>query len=843
MEFYNQTVDQVLKAVRSNRSGLRSAEAGRRLRRDGPNSVTVAGVPLWRKLIEPFASVMMAVLLMAGLLSLWQGNYIDAIIIFAIVMASAVIDWVQEYSTNRILRSLRRQENEPAEVLRSGETVMIDPDRLVVGDIILLHEGQKVPADARVIESAHLHVDESMLTGESMSVFKSSAVVRGNKEVYDQSNMVFSGSFVVAGAGQAVVTAIGNDAEFGRLAQLAGNTETHSPIQDKIDRLVQLVIVIILILAALVLAVQMMQGQTFLNSLQFVLAFAVSAVPESLPIAITVVLALGMKRMAARKALVRNMRSIENIGLATVIATDKTGTLTENKLHVQDTWSPRFNREAFALQISFALNVGKSQNSDLLDQAILSYLKLMKINDPAHAIKAKLVEILPFDYGAAMSGNTWLFGRSYVTYLKGAPEKILARCHLTALQQRQAMKQLEQYARCGYRVIAYAKCQSAGKFGGLGNLPTDGLEFLGFTAVADQLRPKIKLAVETAQAAGIRVCMITGDHSETAYNIAETIGIADNKGQVYDSHKLAKLSPEKLAQVVGATRVYARVTPEAKHAILTELNKQEITAMTGDGVNDVPALTQAHVGIAMGSGAAIAKDASDIVLLDDNFRSIVVAVKEGRTIVANIRRMLVYLLATNAGEVLVTMGALLFGLPLPLMAVQILWINLVTDTFLVIPLGVEPPRGDIMKRPPDQPGAPILDRYLIAQMIVSALTISIVALTTFAYFNASHDLDYARSAVFLVLIVIQWVNAVLLRGDEPVGKILRVRNKAFGWAILGTMILQIVVLSVPALREVLHIAYIHGDVIVASLLGAVVTAIVMEAYKKLMRRWRAGNSK
>lgn len=838
VEFYNQTAKQVLGQLKSSNNGLRPAEAKRRLRRDGPNVVRVAGVPLWRRLVEPFANIMMLVLLVAGLLSLSQGSRIDALIIFAIIMASAAIDWAQEYSTSRILRRLREQENDPVEVLRGGQTMQVLPEELVVGDLILLHEGQKVPADVRLIDAAHLHVDESMLTGESMSVRKDAASLHGQREVYERSNMLFSGSFVVTGAGQAVVVATGNRTEFGKLAQLTGDSATKSPIQDKIDHLIQRVIVAITAIALVVLLAQLIEGRPFLESLQFVLAFAVSAVPESLPIAITVVLALGMKRMAAHKALVRNIRAIENIGLITTIATDKTGTLTENKLSVQETWSPRFNNEAFALQTSFALNMVPGKGGDPLDRALLNYLKSMKIDDPARATKAKLVQALPFDYPLSMSGNVWQFGRGQVVYLKGAPEKMLARCQLTALQRRQATAKLRDYAGRGYRVIAYAKCEAPDGCSSLENIPSDGLEFLGLAAVADQLRPRIELAVGTARAAGIKVCMITGDHADTAYHIAQTVGIADSQGQVYDSHKLAKLTPEKLAQVVSTTRVYARVTPDIKHAILTELNKQEITAMTGDGVNDVPALTQAHVGIAMGSGAAIAKDASDMVLLDDNFRSIVVAVREGRTIVANIRRMLVYLLATNAGEVLVTLGALLMGLPLPLVAVQILWINLATDTFLVIPLGVEPARGDIMKRPPDHPGAPILDRYLIGQMVTSAVTIAVISLAAFVHFNNRGDLSYARSAVFLVLIVIQWVSALAMRSEESISKILRVRNKAFGWAMIGTFVLQLFVLTTPEFRQALHVAYLHGDAILVSLLGAAAMLTVLEVYKKWMVRRR-----
>lgn len=837
MKFYNKTVTETLSAVGSSQNGLSAATARRRLHRDGPNIVKVAGVPLWKRIIQPFANVMIVVLVVAGCLSLWQKSYVDAIIIFVIIMASAIIDWVQQYSTSRILRKLREREVEKVEVLRGGSVITVSAESLVVGDVIMLQEGQKVPADARVMTSANLHVDESMLTGESMSVRKTPTVIQGNKEVYDQSNMVFSGSFVMAGSGQAVVVATANNTEFGRLAQLAGETSMESPIQTKIDRLIRWVIVGVLGLAIVVLALEMLRGESLISSIQFVLAFAVSAVPESLPIAITAVLAMGMKRMAAHKALVRNMRAIENIGLTTVIATDKTGTLTENKLQVQAIWSPKLDEEQFAGQVAFTMNVSKGRVSDPLDQALVDYLHAMQIGDPAQSTKSELVQALPFDYLLAMSGNVWREDQRYVVYVKGAPERILSRCKLTDAQHKQASAKLMDYASRGYRMIAYARCENSRLIHNLSDVPESGLEFLGITAIADQLRPKIELAVRTAQEAGIKVCMITGDHSETAYNIAETVGIADDRGQVYDSHKLAKLSPEKLAQVVGNTRVYARVTPDTKHAILNELNKTEITAMTGDGVNDVPALTQAHVGIAMGSGSAIAKDASDIVLLDDNFRSIVVAVREGRTIVANIRRMLVYLLATNAGEVLVTLGALIIGLPLPLVAVQILWINLATDTFMVIPLGVEPPRGNVMRHAPDHPDAPILNRYMIGQMIVSALTIALVTLVAFDYFNSEHGLHYARSAVFLVLIVIQWVNALLMRGQESVWKILKVHNKAFALAMVGTMLLQAIVLLVPTFRTALHVDYLHSDAIVACIIGAIVTCVIMELYK-MWARWQ-----
>lgn len=835
-KFYNLTTDETLRRLRSSASGLTSDEVTRRLHHYGLNEVNVAGAKWWRKLLQPFANVMVGVLLLAGILSLLKGNKIDAIIIFAIIAVSAITDWVQQYSTDRILRALREREQDRVEVYRDGNTSAVPASQLVPGDIIILHEGQKIPSDARIIESINLNVDESMLTGESMSIRKQADVISGNQEVYDQANMLFSGSFVVVGTGQAVVTATGNDTEFGKLAKLAGTGNEQSPIQQKIDKLIRNVVVIIFALAAVVLIIELAQGQSWLDAVEFVLAFSVSAVPESLPIAIAAVLALGMRRMASRKALVRNMQAIENIGLTTTIATDKTGTLTRNELHVQDTWSPRYNPEAFALQASFCLNSSKGQGGDPLDKALVAYLQTKKIGDPTKTTKAELIRTLPFDYGWALSGNVWKFGRSYQIYLKGAPEKILRRCALSELERKQAKTKLLSYARSGYRVIACAKVDNCEPPANFSAVPRANWQLLGLLAIADELRPHVDRAVAEAQEAGVKVDMITGDHIETAFNIASTVGIANDKRQVYDCRKLMEMTPDQLAQTVSQTRVYARVTPEAKHKILTELNKQSITAMTGDGVNDVPALTQAHVGIAMGSGAAIAKEASDMVLLDNNFSSIVTAIRDGRTIIANIKRMLVYLLSTNAGEVLVTLGALLLGLPLPLVPVQILWINLATDTFLVIPLGVEPSRGDVMKRPPAQPNASLLSKFMLGQIVLSSLTIAAITLTVYTIFRSSYDLDYARSAVFMVLIVIQWVSAIIMRSSDSLSRILRTRNKAFTIALFGTMLLQLIVLLVPELRMSLHIEQIHEDTVGACLVAVFVLTVVMELYKKWGRR-------
>ena len=835
MKFYQKPTSEILSELKTTATGLSSKEALRRLKLDGPNQISVSGEPLWRKILAPFMSVMIGVLILAAVISFWHGEHIDAVIIFVIIMISAVIDWVQQWSTERILRSLRRRENEAVEVSRDGNVTTIAAENLVCGDIIILHEGQKVPADARIIESDNLHADESMLTGESLSVKKQSNELRGQKEVYEQSNMVFSGSFAVSGAGVAVVTAVGNDTEFGRLAKLAGAAGANSPVQKKVDDLVKKLIIAVFVLAVVAFALQMYRGIEPAEALRFIMAFAVSAVPEGLPIAITVILALGMKRMADKKALVRNMRAIENIGLVTTIATDKTGTLTRNELRVQDFWSPRFNEAAFALQTSFSLNASKGKVSDPLDIALSIYLARKKVKSPDDSTAAEILKSLPFDYEYSMSGNIWKFARSCELYIKGAPEKVLSSCNLTESNLQSAEAKLHELTSLGFRVIAFAKGKVDENFSKLANLSTQKLEFIGFAAIADELRPRVAAAIQEATQAGVRVRMITGDHSETAFHIAKQINIADDSSQIYDCRHLLKLSKVALAEVIEGTRVYARVIPEAKHKILTELNRTEITAMTGDGVNDVPALSQAHVGISMGAGAAIAKDASDIVLLDNNFRSIVTAIREGRIIIANIRRMLVYLIATNAGEVLTMLGALIIGMPLPVVAVQILWINLATDTFMVIPLGLEPGDKNIMKKQPADPNAPILTKYMLSRILVIALTMATITLTVFGLFLNWHSEAEARSAAFLVLIVIQWINAISMRGEKSIARLFRIRNRPFFIALASAVILQILVMFTP-LRVILHLESIHIDAIWACLVGAGLMLLVLETHKYVGRR-------
>lgn len=836
MLYYTKTAETVLKELNTSERGLAVSEAEERLRIHGQNIIRVSGEPLWRKLVEPFANVFMFVLLLAAGISIFHGDVLDASIIGVIMAASAIIYYVQRFSTERILRSLQKHTAQAVETLRDGAITSIDSSQLVPGDIILLGEGEKIPADARILSARTLRTDESQLTGESIPIDKQSQKITGNKEVYEQKNMLFQGSFVVAGDVTAIITTTGNNTEFGQLAALSKDRDIHSPVQLKIDKLISQIIAVVGALAVVAFGLSMLRGVELAESLRFVMALSVSAVPESLPVAISVILVLGMRRMAAKKALVRNMRAIETVGVITTIATDKTGTLTKNKLTVQDIWQPKGASSDLPEVLAKATNHSAHSMHDPLDIALDDFAAEKHVKPPKQAPLTSF----PFNQTVAMSGNLWHHGNLYELALKGAPEHVMARSDLTEAEREAAETALHTLTAEGYRVIAIAHATLKQPLEHLEKLDKKHrLEFDGFVAVADILRPEAKQAIAAAMKAGVTVRMITGDHFETAYHIGRKLGMVERRDQVFDSRRIGMMSDEELEMVIDSIRVFSRVIPEHKYRILSLLKKHNITAMTGDGVNDVPALTNAHVGLAMGSGASIAKDAGDIILLDDNFKSIVDAMREGRAIYANIRRMLFYLLSTNSGEVLTMLGALVIGMPTPLVPVQILWINLVTDTSMVIPLGLEPGEKAHMTSKPKRPDAPILTKFMVSRMVLIALSMAALTLTLYALYSADHGPEYGRTIAFNALVVMQWANAFCARSDsESLFTRIKVFNGKFYTGLAIAVSLQMLVLFGP-LGSVLHVTQVDTSTLAITGIIAFITPIILtEAHKAFGRKYQ-----
>ena len=582
-------------------------------------------------------------------------------------------------------------------------------------------------------------------------------------------------------------------------------------------------------------ALAIYRGIELTEAIRFVLALSVSAVPESLPVAISVILVLGMRRMATKKALVRSMKAIETIGVITTIATDKTGTLTENKLSVQETWHPASNPHHLPTIAHRTINQHGEKTRDPLDVAMIEFTEAEKLVQ----LKGDPIQKLPFDQAFAMSGNIWHHEGVYDLVVKGAPEQIIERSRLSAAEKKDAETALTGLTSQGYRVIALATSRINKPLEAFHELSgSHAFTLVGFIGVADSLRPTARRAILTAQRAGVTVRMITGDHFETAYHIGKQLGLVETRDQVFDSRTIGDLTDKQLKERVDNSFVFSRVTPENKFRILQTLKIKEVTAMTGDGVNDVPALSSAHVGVAMGSGSQIAKDAGDIILLNNDFESIIRAMKEGRVIFSNIRRMLGYLLATNAGEVITALTAIAIGFPMPLSPVQILWVNLVTDTAMVIPLGLEKGEKHIMKMKPVAPKSPLLSRYMLFRVVLVALTMASLAVGLYAFFSLKYGAAYGHTIAFTSLVVMQWANAFNARSTfQSFFTRLKVMNKAFYIGLTISIILQCLAVFGP-LQGLLGVTPVAiGDLFITSLIAFIAPILVVEVHKLYGRRF------
>ena len=853
MLIYQLSVKDTLQKFNTNAStGLQQGEIAKRRQKFGRNELDTKGTPLYKKLLEPFLDVFMAMLLVALALSIIQAAWTEVVMIAIIIMINAIINYVQQFSTERILRNLRKKTLQPVEVLRDSKRQNVDASELVPGDIVILNEGDRIPADGRILDESGLLTNESMLTGESNPVAKDAAKLANTRKVYEQKNMVFSGSFVVTGQANMLVVATGSNTEYGRIASLASSVESISPIQEKISKLVSKIAIIIVIIASFALVIQLTQGIHFFSALEFTLAMIVSAVPEGLPIAISVVLALGARRMAKKNALVKELSAIESIGIITSIASDKTGTLTENKLSLTDLWSLKDSHINFLKLVAMsALPEGIS--TDALDTAIIRYMHTSKharhpavdasvdSQDPVISVpQGPQISINPsksyaFDQSLKISGNLYDQNRLVI---KGAPETVLDLCHLNNAHRQKVEAEMLRMTSRGHKVIAIASAKLNHEINELNHLKKDTrFTFNGLISVADTVRPEAVSAIKQSIRAGVKVKMITGDHWQTAFEIGKELGLLRDESEVFDCSKMGNITDDDLANIAKNTAVFARVTPEDKFRILSCLKQTEIVAMTGDGVNDVPALTNAHIGIAMGSGPSIVQDAGDIVLLDDNFKNIVTAMQEGRVVIVNIRRMLVYLLSTNAGEAITMIAALLLGGGQLLLPIQILWVNLVTDSLMVVPIGLEPPEEYYMKQKPEPKNAPILDTILITRMILIAITMAAITLTTYFYFANFMTHEQANTLAFTALVVMQWANAFNIRGNhESVFRRLRVPHWKFYFTLSLAIIFQLLALFGP-LGNFIHTVEVPlAPLGLVALVAFTLPILVVELHKLFVKK-------
>lgn len=835
---YNLEIDEVLLRLGSRHEGIGQAEVNRRLKIHGRNELSVKKASLLKRLLEPFTSYFVIVIIFAALLSLAKKEWFEAVIISIIVVVNALIYYFQQISASRAVKALMSQDRQKVSVLRpSGKDDLEYIENLVPGDVVRIHEGMKIPADGRVISANHIQIDESMLTGESLPVHKHAAAINGTKQIYDQENMLFKGTYVHGGSGLMLITDTGNQTQLGAINTMAAEADTgKTPIQRKIDDLTKKLLIGIGVVTVAVFALALYRGLEFTEAIKFTIALAVSAVPEGLPVAMTLVLLISARRMATQKALVRKISAMETMGAITMIATDKTGTITKNKLSVADSYSAHTDMRVFHESMLASLNGENGRSEDPLDQILFNTIK------HAHLPKGwKKIKEFPFNQQLRLSGIIWKNDNGeHWLYVKGAPEQIMFHSSKETKETLATAKtSLEKFTTKGYRTIGFAKKKLSRIPEKLDHAALTSMTFNGFVGLSDQIRPKVKQSIAEARAAGIKVVMLTGDHVQTAGYIASQVGIAQKSSEISDSAILDTKNTGKIWESLDDIKVFGRVLPKHKYALLKAVKGHEITAMTGDGVNDVPALVEADAGLAMGAGSDAAKDASDIVLTNSNFHTIVNAVRAGRTVLANIRKMVVYLLATSGGEVLTMLTALILGIPLPITAVMVLWVNLVTDGISVIPLGLSPAESHHMQQPPRHPNAPLLDGVLLSRAVLLASGIAACTLLLFKL-NLDKGTTYAQTVAFLGLITVQWANALNMNFEFKswVYNFIRPNYKLL-IAISASAFINIFVFMTPV-RQFFGIEILNGsDALLAIFFPSVVALVLSDTHKIITGRLHA----
>ena len=803
------TGDEALERLEADAAGLSAEEQRARLERFGTNVLTAeeSSSP-WRLILHQLKSPLIYVLAAAAAVSVIPGKYLDAAVIGAVIILNTLMGFFQEYRAEKALESLRRMTAPKARILRGGEPRTVDAAEVVPGDILLLETGDRLAADVRLLQADDLEIDESALTGESEAVSKDPEPVEENTAAADRAGMAWMSTAVTGGRGRGVVVATGMASALGRIAGDVRTAEREdTPLQKRLGRLGMFLGFAGLTFAALVFGIGLLTGYELLEMALFSVAVAVSAIPEGLPAVISVTLALGVRRMAARHAIIRRLPAVETLGSTTVICSDKTGTITHNEMTVTRLWcsgaqyrldgdvykpeevsSTEGNREPDGEALGRLAEIGILANnaqargengktvvegspteSALLLASLRSGEDLEKLSEA----ERRLHEI-PFSssskYMAVLTEDR-TDGRRRVL-VKGAPDRVVDFCThildagkrvpLDDERRKRILAKNEELAGDALRVIAgaYKQAESGAERIEPADAESD-LTFAGLWGLLDPPREDAVEAIAAAKEAGIHVVMITGDHARTATAIAHQAGIAPQGAEAVTGIELDGMSNEEIARAAFEVGVFARVTPAHKLKIMQALKERgEIVAMTGDGVNDAPALKGADIGVAMGqAGTEVAKDAADMVLLDDNFATIVHAVEEGRGIYRNLQRVVYFLLATNLGEILALATGLVIGLPLPLTAIMVLWINLVTDGACTVPLGVEPRHRDVLKEPPRKPGTPILEMPLIRRLLIMSAVMAAGTVGLFFYEIRTGSLEHARTVAFTTLAAFQWFQA------------------------------------------------------------------------------------
>jgi Ca2+-transporting ATPase len=827
-------------------TGLAHAEAARRLLEAGPNELQATeGVPPWRLLLAQFQNVLIVILLVAVALSAALGHATEAIVISVIVLFAAVLGFAQEYRAERAIEALRGMAAPTATVVREGVEEDVPVRDLVPGDVLLLHAGDRVGADARLCSVASLQVEEAALTGESVPVEKQVGSLAGDGDaIGDRTNMVYAGTTATYGRGRAVVVATGMDTEFGGIARMLQTIErAKTPLQLELDRVGKVLARLAVVLVVVVVGFGLLRGEEFFDMLLFGAALAVAVVPEALPAVITISLTLAAQRMVRRHALVRSLPAIETLGSVSVICSDKTGTLTKDEMTVRAVVAAGepfevsgagyestggFTRDGVPAEPSDAVREtlraaalasdahlvrtraddGWEVRGDPTEAALVVAATKAGIDREEESARHPRVHEIPFTSETKRMTTLHEAPDGPVAFQKGAPEVVIAACtrELTAtgestLDERGRAALLETarlLAGDALRVLAVAR-----RAGATADDAERDLTFLGLVGLLDPPRPEAKDAVRTCEQAGIRAVMITGDHPVTAEAVAREIGLL-GPGRAATGAELDGMDDDELGRAAEEIQVYARVSPEHKLRIVEALQRDgHSVAMTGDGVNDAPALKKADIGVAMGiTGTDVTKEAAAMTLIDDNFSSIVAAVEEGRSVFGNIKKYLMYLLSANIGEIGLLVGASLLGKPLPLSAVQILYVNLATDGLPALALAVDPPEDDLMRRRPRGRHEGIFTRPVTALIATGGAWSALVTLSVFSWaLTTDRVLAEAMTMTFVTLVLVEFLKAFCYRSDRRSALVRPFANRWLNLAVAWEVVMLVLVVNVPFLQD------------------------------------------
>ena len=866
--FYNKRIEQIKEELKTSHHGLTNSQVKERILKYGKNSLPKKKKDSIVKIFFlQFKDPIVILLLFAIIASFVVGEIIDGIAILVIIFIDIIMGTYQENKANNTAEALEKLITVKTRVIRDGKEIEIESSQITVGDYLILESGDKIPADARIVEAHNLMVDEAILTGESLQVTKNSEIIAKEKvSINEQSNMLFSGTNVVTGRAQAIVVAVGLNTEIGKIANSINNAEdTKSPLSIRVEKFSKQVSVLVIFVALIITCLLITKGVPYHEIFLSVIALAVSAMPEGLPLALTMALTIASNKMAKKHVIVKKLNSVESLGSCTVIASDKTGTLTVNeqtakKILLPDNteyeitgtgyeiegqikgMNPQYAQEIALLGAinNEAIIEKEKLIGDSIDLAFLVLGKKAKVN----LNSVKILEIIPYEsenkYSAVFYEKD---GEVYCT-VKGSLEIVRGfcnKCNLIKENINSALldEQNETLAKGGYRVIALAngKINKKEKYT---EKDIKALVFMGMVGFIDPIRKEAVASIKECRSAGIKVLMITGDHPLTAFSIAKDLKLTDKYEEVTtgdEVDKFLKEDPQVFDKFVKEKCVFTRVTPLQKLEIIESLKRQgEFVAVTGDGVNDAPALKSANIGVAMGSGTDIARETADMIIIDDNFKSIVAGVKEGRVAYANIRKIVLFLISCGLAEVLFFCLSIIFDLPMPLVAIQLLWINVVTDGIQDFALSFEKAEKNIMKDQPRDPKEPLFDKNLFSEILLSGLVTGLlVFIVWYMLINVfKMDVALARGYIMALMVFIQNIHVFNCRSEKTsTFKIPIKTNKLIVSGVIISILLQIIVMEVPFLSEFLQTSSVPFLHLIYLFIISSLVLVVLEVYKKI----------